>query len=335
MFAALLRDINWQDFELDDLNNISMELGDPGVGPDTLYGSLDPPVTTTNTLELGSNSTAPFYPLSNPSATITQPLSVPNGTNTFPASNYIIVPAAQDVVSSSTLASTLPKIIHQPRSVAQMSPWIHNTDPTTIVCSKPEINAAVSTTNTFLPLRQSDHKFILDSQDSKLKQQFQIQPSNIIKPEYSNVQQVILDKSASDNIIKVETPGNFSVTNKSNSNIPQTVNLVYQTPVSSTSGAIPVGPTTTILTGISLMVANPQATADANRAFLAASSMTANFSTIGNRAKDELPPMKKSTHNDIEKRYRCSINDKILELKNLVAGEEAKVSKFCITKYLT
>lgn len=34
---------------------------------------------------------------------------------------------------------------------------------------------------------------------------------------------------------------------------------------------------------------------------------------------------KRNSHNAIEKRYRCSINDKIIELKNLVAGEEAKV----------
>lgn len=40
----------------------------------------------------------------------------------------------------------------------------------------------------------------------------------------------------------------------------------------------------------------------------------------------ERPPvMKKSSHNAIERRYRNSINDKILELKNLIAGEEAKV----------
>ena len=36
-------------------------------------------------------------------------------------------------------------------------------------------------------------------------------------------------------------------------------------------------------------------------------------------------PVKKSSHNAIERRYRNSINDKILELKNLIAGEEAKV----------
>lgn len=37
------------------------------------------------------------------------------------------------------------------------------------------------------------------------------------------------------------------------------------------------------------------------------------------------PVIKKSSHNAIERRYRNSINDKILELKNLIAGEEAKV----------
>lgn len=40
----------------------------------------------------------------------------------------------------------------------------------------------------------------------------------------------------------------------------------------------------------------------------------------------ERPPVvKKSSHNAIERRYRNSINDKILELKNLIAGEDSKV----------
>lgn len=34
---------------------------------------------------------------------------------------------------------------------------------------------------------------------------------------------------------------------------------------------------------------------------------------------------KRTAHNAIEKRYRSSINDKIMELKDLVAGTDAKV----------
>ena len=42
-----------------------------------------------------------------------------------------------------------------------------------------------------------------------------------------------------------------------------------------------------------------------------------------------LPPKteKRSAHNAIEKRYRTSINDKILELKELVCGSDSKVLK--------
>lgn len=41
--------------------------------------------------------------------------------------------------------------------------------------------------------------------------------------------------------------------------------------------------------------------------------------------KENKPPTKRSAHNAIERRYRTSINDKIIELKNIIVGEEAKV----------
>lgn len=60
------------------------------------------------------------------------------------------------------------------------------------------------------------------------------------------------------------------------------------------------------------------------------------MSTIMVEQEQERPPkvkeVKRSTHNAIERRYRTSINDKIVELKNMLVGESGKLNKSAILK---
>ena len=48
-----------------------------------------------------------------------------------------------------------------------------------------------------------------------------------------------------------------------------------------------------------------------------------------------MPPRgeKRTAHNAIEKRYRLSINDRILEMKDLVCGDDAKVCVVCLVSH--
>lgn len=60
------------------------------------------------------------------------------------------------------------------------------------------------------------------------------------------------------------------------------------------------------------------------------------MSTIMVEQEQQKPPkvkeVKRSTHNAIERRYRTSINDKIVELKNMLVGEDGKLNKSAILK---
>ncbi|KAF4529717.1 hypothetical protein B566_EDAN015346, partial [Ephemera danica] len=52
----------------------------------------------------------------------------------------------------------------------------------------------------------------------------------------------------------------------------------------------------------------------------------------GGREPPKVKEVKRSAHNAIERRYRTSINDKILELKNMIVGVEAKLNKSAILR---
>lgn len=52
------------------------------------------------------------------------------------------------------------------------------------------------------------------------------------------------------------------------------------------------------------------------------------LSQAPNMGVPKVKEVKRSAHNAIERRYRTSINDRIVELKNMLVGEEAKVCIF-------
>lgn len=100
------------------------------------------------------------------------------------------------------------------------------------------------------------------------------------------------------------------------------------------------------LTGVAPGIINTQANTDARplRTFLTSNNGTVLTTGIPvvfegdkialSREPTASPPkvreVKRSAHNAIERRYRTSINERIIELKNMLVGEEAKVNLFSI-----
>lgn len=252
--------------------------------------------------------------------------------NTSPVINNSVVEDCQEQFES--------KLQHS-RQVAQVSPWVTSSSSRRNIANCSVDSQSIS--NQFIALRPgtpnagvqtlvqtSQPNSPFASSNVALNSKICDSQSTLPQTQFPTIQQVIVNNKPLNNLKLDVAPNN----NQSSAPQPQTVNLVYQAPVSLSSGQIPVG-TTTILTGISLMLANPTTTTTNHTPTTFLTTSNANFSlgddTFPNRDQHCTGP-KKNTHNAIEKRYRCSINDKILELKNLVAGEEAKLHKSQILK---
>ncbi|XP_018326934.1 sterol regulatory element-binding protein 1 [Agrilus planipennis] len=107
---------------------------------------------------------------------------------------------------------------------------------------------------------------------------------------------------------------------------PKSQTVMYTTPVPTTSVSVTGQPhamingTSHILaTGIPLML-DTENKVPINR-----------ISNEGNK-EPKVREGKRSTHNAIERKYRTSINEKIVELKNIIVGEDAKLNKSAILR---
>jgi len=116
------------------------------------------------------------------------------------------------------------------------------------------------------------------------------------------------------------------------SNPGQTIHTLVNT---SNGPVLTPGIPVTLLTGDSLSLSNLQNVNSNLTAPIQISLAPAQFSPPGgggSESGNQRKTVRKSGHNVIERRYRSSINDKIVELKNLVAGEEAKLHKSAILR---
>ncbi|XP_066938621.1 sterol regulatory element-binding protein 1 isoform X1 [Macrobrachium rosenbergii] len=336
----LLSNMNWTDLDLDDIKDINLDWNEGDVlGQGTsLLEHTDPTPVTTN----HSNTSTPTHVPSqvsvvNSNATLSGFISTSDTVNKgisqlksggVPLQVKLTTPQHVQIQKQQQIATTT--CGNQMRQVAHVAPRVEHASliniPHTVVSTSgtlsqtPQLQQILTQASGNIQPRQVEH-----IQTQPIQVQSQIQQVTIphqigkrvatggvsILQHPTVIQQLVLPKTENGTIV--------STTSGQCINMPQTL-LYKATPTIATIAAPVQGlDTSTVVTGIPVVF-------DSDRIPVAR--------VVSSGKPLVIPPKgeKRNSHNAIEKRYRCSINDKIVELKNLVAGEESKLHKSQILK---
>lgn len=339
----LLKQMNWPDLDLEDIKDLGLDWPEGDV---LSHGGLGNAVLTQHSTGIPSNTSTPTHPSLNSTQNTSLNASCLNTSDSLlNNSGYQVIKVSpqhqqqQPQQSQQPLQQqqqqTLVTGVSQVRQVAQVAPRVEPTSlvsvPQTLMTSNglaqaPQLQQLLSHQTTVQQPKQQTVGTPLQPQTVQLQPQLQqitSIPQQLTKRVVvtTGVNQVVQQPAVIQQLVLPKTETTTTTSAGQCITVPHTV--LYKTGTSALATiATPIQglDTTTVVTGIPLVL-------DSERLPLAR--------VVSTGMKPVIVPQKgekRNSHNAIEKRYRCSINDKIVELKNLVAGEEAKLHKSQILK---